>query len=75
MPRPSSDVSHATVGLCSRCRHARRTGNERGSVFWQCLRAREDPRFPRYPRLPVHVCTGYEPADDPQHESEKDPKP
>ncbi len=48
------------VGLCASCRHARRTGNERGSSFWQCLRSQADPEFPRYPRLPVRACRGYE---------------
>jgi hypothetical protein len=42
-------------------------------VFWQCLRAREDPRFPRYPRLPVRACDGFEPARDTA--PEKDPEP
>jgi len=26
-----------------------------------CGRAREDPRFPRYPALPVLSCPGFEP--------------
>jgi hypothetical protein len=39
----------------------------RGSEFSRCLRADTDPRFPRYPRLPVLACPGYEakaPGDD-----------
>ena len=51
------------VGLCVTCRHARRQGNERGSSFWRCLRADEDPRFRRYPPLPVRTCPGHEPAE------------
>jgi len=35
---------------------------ERGSAFYRCARAAEDPRFPKYPRLPVIRCAGYEPA-------------
>jgi hypothetical protein len=50
------------VGLCAGCRHASRQGNARGSEFWRCLRAETDPRFPRYPRLPVRECRGYESA-------------
>lgn len=49
-------------GLCGRCRHARVAANRRGSVFWRCDRSRTDPRFPRYPGLPVLRCAGYEPA-------------
>ncbi len=51
------------VGLCADCRHASRHGNVRGSEFWRCLRAETDPRFARYPRLPVGECPGYEPPD------------
>lgn len=47
-------------GLCGRCRHARRVGNDRGSVFLLCARSRTDVTFPRYPRLPVRDCPGYE---------------
>jgi hypothetical protein len=55
-----------TVGLCAVCRHARRQETARGSVFWRCLRAEDDPRFTRYPRLPVVACPGFERAPDPR---------
>jgi hypothetical protein len=48
-------------GLCARCTHGRLLESGRGSRFWQCMRARHDPTFPRYPRLPVRECRGYEP--------------
>lgn len=51
------------VGLCSVCRHARRVGNRRGSRFWLCGLAGDDPRFPRYPSLPVVRCAGFSPRD------------
>jgi hypothetical protein len=35
--------------------------NTRGSVFSLCRRSRtEAERFPRYPRLPVSRCEGFE---------------
>lgn len=47
-------------GLCETCRHAQRIDAAR-STFWLCGRARVEPeRFPRYPRLPVRACPGYE---------------
>ena len=52
----------STVGLCATCRFARRQESARGSTFWRCLRAETDPSFPRYPRLPVERCSGYERA-------------
>lgn len=48
------------MGLCASCRHVRRTGNRRGSVFYLCTLAGSDPRFRRYPPLPVLSCAGYE---------------
>ena len=49
-------------GLCDACRHQRLVPNTRGSVFSLCELSRGDGRFPRYPRLPVLSCPGFEPA-------------
>jgi hypothetical protein len=35
----------------------------RGSTFWLCGLAAVDPRFSKYPRLPVLRCEGYARAD------------
>jgi hypothetical protein len=48
------------VGLCAVCRHARVIENRRGSRFWLCALGRTDPRFPRYPQLPVLRCAGHQ---------------
>jgi hypothetical protein len=50
----------ARAGLCADCRHARRVDSARGSRFYLCGRAASDPAFPKYPRLPVLACRGYE---------------
>ena len=50
------------VGLCLRCRWKRVSSNRRGSLFFRCLKAETDPRFVRYPQLPVRSCPGYEDA-------------
>jgi hypothetical protein len=34
--------------------------SSKGSVFYQCGRAATDASFPKYPRLPVLHCGGYE---------------
>jgi hypothetical protein len=34
--------------------------NRRGSTFWRCRRADHDPRYLRYPPLPVARCDGFE---------------
>jgi hypothetical protein len=53
------------AGLCDTCRHQRIVRTTRGSAFSLCERSRFDPRFPRYPRLPVVQCDGYE-RDEPR---------
>jgi hypothetical protein len=48
-------------GLCDSCVHQKLVPNTKGSVFSLCLRSRTDPAYPRYPRVPVAACPGYEP--------------
>lgn len=50
----------ADPGLCGTCRHAHRVDTARGGTFWRCGRAADDPRFRRYPQLPVGTCPGHE---------------
>jgi hypothetical protein len=52
------------AGLCDDCIHQRIVRNTRGSVFSLCERSRTDPSYPRYPRLPVLECRGYEPVTE-----------
>jgi hypothetical protein len=56
-------ASRPEAGLCDSCAHQRIVGNTRGSRFSLCERSRTDPAFPRYPRLPVTDCVGYERAE------------
>jgi hypothetical protein len=58
MTSPTS--SDDPVGLCIHCVHAKVIRSDRGSTFYQCKRSFTDPAFPKYPRLPVRVCTGFE---------------
>jgi hypothetical protein len=39
----------------------RKMESDRGSIFYLCQRSATDPSFPKYPRLPVLRCAGYEP--------------
>jgi len=54
----------AAIGLCHDCIHARRVPT-RHALYWRCALAESDPRFPRYPRLPVRACDGYAPGAAP----------
>ncbi len=47
------------VGLCRTCIHARVIRTPRGSTFYLCRLSETDPRFAKYPRLPVVQCAGY----------------
>ena len=55
-------MERQNVGLCLTCRCKRAVTNRRGSVFFRCARADTDPRYVRYPPLPVETCPGYEEA-------------
>ena len=56
----SSENHAASIGLCGSCAHAKRVTSAKGSEFWLCGKSEQDPRFPKYPRLPVLRCSGYE---------------
>ncbi len=48
------------IGLCADCLHSRQMESAKGSVFYRCELSLTDPKFPKYPRLPVLKCPGYE---------------
>ena len=52
----------AAPGLCATCVHLDLVGSQR-SVFVRCALSDADPRFPRYPALPVRACAGYRPEE------------
>jgi hypothetical protein len=57
-------VASPAAGLCDRCRHQRIVRNTRGSSFSLCELSKTQPdEFPRYPRLPVLECRGFEPKE------------
>jgi hypothetical protein len=53
------------AGLCDTCAHQQLVRNTRGSTFSLCRRSREDPAYPRYPRVPVRSCPGYQQSAPP----------
>jgi hypothetical protein len=48
------------AGLCDSCRHQQVVTTRRGSRFSLCRRSKTDPAYPKYPRLPVRRCAGFE---------------
>jgi hypothetical protein len=62
-PQPDDDAWSklgAAPGLCGQCRHRLVNETRRGPAYLRCGRASWDERLPRYPRLPVERCVGYE---------------
>jgi len=49
----------AAVGMCLICVHRSEVRSARGSVFIRCLLHEVDPRYAKYPRLPVTTCPGF----------------
>lgn len=62
------------AGLCETCVHSRAVIGAR-SAFWMCERSLADPAFPRYPRLPVLRCRGYEPVSAEPGDAEERDRP
>jgi hypothetical protein len=62
--RPSA----SRAGLCGSCVHARTIVSSHGSTFYLCRLSEVDPGFPRYPRLPVLECRGYDRAPAADHD-------
>jgi hypothetical protein len=64
VPRPltclSGSLTCVKAGLCDTCKHQKLVKSGRGSVFSMCLLHKTDDRFPKYPRIPVERCSGYE---------------
>jgi hypothetical protein len=62
-PSRPDDVSSPRAGLCASCVHAQIVTSSKGSTFYLCRLSETDPRFRKYPVLPVEHCSGYESCD------------
>ncbi|MBI3732317.1 MAG: hypothetical protein HY259_02530 [Chloroflexi bacterium] len=59
-PQPPN-LSRDPIGLCGQCHYCRLVKNARGSQFYLCQFSEIDPRYARYPRLPVLRCEAFAP--------------
>jgi hypothetical protein len=55
-----SEAPRQPAGMCDSCRHQKLIRTGRGSVFSMCERSKAEPGYPKYPRVPVLACAGYE---------------
>ena len=53
-------ADNGCAGLCGTCAHVRIIPTDRASRFYLCLLSLADPRFSRYPVIPVVSCPGYD---------------
>lgn len=60
LPRRVRALAGVKAGLCDSCVHQQLVRTGRGSTFSLCRRSKIDSRYPKYPRLPVERCPGYE---------------
>jgi len=58
--KENASSQRIAAGLWADCLYARQLESARGSVFILCELSQRDPRFPKYPRLPVLSCDGYQ---------------
>ena len=56
----SKDAS-GPAGLCGNCCHVRAIPGNHGNVYYLCRLSTVDPRYVRYPALPVTDCGGFLP--------------
>lgn len=68
------NTAASAAGLCASCVHCRLI-RARRSTFYMCQRSFTDARFPKYPRLPVVRCVGYEPGAPVESGPESPPRP
>jgi hypothetical protein len=59
--RRSGQAHTVRAGLCARCAHVQIVAG-RASEFYLCRLSFSDPRFPRYPSIPVLQCSGFQPS-------------
>jgi hypothetical protein len=57
--KSSATERRDAAGLCAECVHARGIESNRKSTFILCELSLNDPRFAKYPRLPVVSCDGF----------------
>jgi predicted CoA-binding protein len=62
-PRATPAEGFGPIGLCADCRHSQQVPAPR-AMYWLCRRAATDPSFPKYPRLPVRACRGFQWRED-----------
>ena len=48
-----------SAGLCADCANVKVMRSDRESIFYLCRLSFTDPRFAKYPALPVLSCEGY----------------
>jgi hypothetical protein len=56
----AQEARRAKAGLCADCMYSRLIKSDRPSEFYLCALHAANPYFPKYPRLPVTRCPGFQ---------------
>jgi len=56
-----SDSLSSGAGLCQECSFAKIVVSSKEHRFYYCLLSETNSSFPKYPRLPILRCPGFEP--------------
>lgn len=59
-----------SFGLCGSCRYRREVIGRLGATYLLCRRSESDSNYPKYPRLPLLRCAGYEEGEGEGEEPE-----
>jgi hypothetical protein len=60
---PSYPTLDCRAGLCATCVDVQVITSSKGSTFFLCRLSETDPRFRKYPAVPVLTCAGYQRKD------------
>lgn len=62
MEEPDQPPESVLAGLCADCANAKKLRTKIDAVIYLCGLAAVQAKFPKFPRLPVLACAGYEKA-------------
>ena len=54
------NANFSKVGICLHCNFVSEIVSGKGSKFIQCKKHFTNKDFPKYPKLPVKFCTGFQ---------------
>jgi len=57
--RRDAEDDASPAGLCGSCRSVRIIRSDKRNIYYLCRLSAKDPRYAKYPALPVTDCSGF----------------